>query len=401
MGWLLGADTLSRAVGQVAIVATARMLGAESYGALAVGLALFGIALVLADFGTGDAAVQRLTARPDGGVVFWRELGLLRVILATPLVVAGLVVLLVADHPAVMTSGLLLAALPFAAILLGRSLSGRITERFHAAAFWTSVLLLCQWLGALAGAIVGRNAIAASTGVLVSLIVASAFAFKRDGWQWPGRGAAFDWLRRGRPFFVTALAVAVYSRGDRIVVAIIDGTSAAGVYAAAYSLVMLAAIGGAAMHAAVLPRLLRENRSGNGSRWKFRAALVGASALPVAVLIGTLSPEIMELVYGESFGGGSVLRALSPLVVLYLVNPFLASCLIALGEQRALARVAISNCALALIVYPIFTLGIGAVGTALASVAVEALGTCLILSRLRRVTRDRTRLRIVEGDKSI
>lgn len=387
--WLLGADILSRAAGQIAVVATARLLGADAYGALAVGLAVFAITLVLADLGVGDAAVQRLTTREAGGEEFWRELSLVRVILAVPLAIAGLVVFLVAGQPAVRTSALLITVLPFACLLSGRALHARITERFPSAGGWASLLLLCQWLGALLGVLFMRSAVAAATGVLVALSVASLLAVRRYQWRWPDRRIAFEWLRRGRPFFVTAIAVAAYSRGDRIVVAVIDGTTAAGVYAAAYSLVMITAIGGAGLHAAVLPRLIRENRAGVGLRWQRRAAFLSAAAVPAAILLAFQASWIMETIYGEDFGGGNVLRALSPLVVLYLLNPFLSSCLIAAGEQKSLAKVAIANCLLALIAYPILTLQLGVVGTALASLAVEVLGTCLVVIRLHRVSGER------------
>jgi O-antigen/teichoic acid export membrane protein len=169
------------------------------------------------------------------------------------------------------------------------------------------------------------------------------------------------------------------------VVAAIRGSATAGDYVAAYNVVMLAAIAGAALHAAVLPRLLDEYRQGEAPRWPGRAAIVSALALPFMVLLGLFSSSIMTTLYGQTYSSaGSILRVLSPLAVLYIVNPFLASSLIAAGHQRALSQIAVLNAVVAVVSYPLATSSFGARGAAAASVGAEILSTVLVVRALRR-----------------
>ncbi len=384
VGWLFGADTVTRVVGQLAVVLTARLLAVNQYGALSVGFAVFSIALVFADGGVGDAAVQKLTRRQAGATIFCVEVQTLRILLGAPLFLAGLGLAAFAQQPVLASSGVMLAAVPLANIINGKSLYFRIQEKFPRAAIWTALLLLCQWLGALGGTLIHRTAMSAVLGVLALYASSAVLVIRRDGLRFSGRASWPKWLHEGRPFVVTASAVALYSRGDRIVVAVVVGSAAAGEYTAAYSLIMLVAIAGAAVHSAVLPRLLHESRHGSTTRWRRRAILIIGASFPAAAVVGLVAPVLIRVLYGNKYSGAApVLEVLSPLVVLYLLNPFLSSCLIAAGRQTSLARIAVGNLLVSIVAYPVLTLAMGEVGTALASVLVELLGLSVTLRLLR------------------
>lgn len=386
LSWLLGGDVLTRVVGQVAVVLTARLLGRTEYGALATALAIFSVTTVLSDVGVGDSAVQTLTRQPGGEERFWREVAPLRVAASLLLLPVGLGFTALVSTPSIRAAGLLLAGVPLASLVTNRVISARISEAFGGAARWAALLGLCQSVGALcAAAAYAKTGVTAAAGIAVALCAAAALAARKARWHAPGRQAMSLWLRRGVPFSITAVAVALYSRADRIVVAAIRGSATAGDYVAAYNVVMLAAIAGAALHAAVLPRLLDEYRQGEAPRWPGRAAIVSALALPFMVLLGLFSSSIMTTLYGQTYSSaGSILRVLSPLAVLYIVNPFLASSLIAAGHQRALAQIAVLNAVVAVVSYPLATSSFGARGAAAASVGAEILSTVLVVRALRR-----------------
>lgn len=386
LAWLLGGDTVTRLAGQVAIILTARLLGPSEYGTLAAGVATFSLMMVVADLGVGDSAVQRLTRRPGGEETFWRDVAPVRLAASLPLLPGGLALAVWSSNPSIQAAGLLLASTPFATLLTSRVFAARISETFRAAAAWTALLGVGQSFGALGAAIVfARTGVAAAAGIALALAVGGLVASRMTHWRLPNAAATRSWLRRGLPFGLAAGAVAIYSRADRIVVAAIEGSAAAGGYVAAYNVVMVAAIAGAALHATALPRLIDENRQGTAPKWRTRAAVIACITTPLAMLLFVFSSRIVVTLYGPSYSSSaSILRVLSPLAVLYILNPFLASSLVAAGRQRALATIAVLNALVAAATYPLLTLRFGAVGTAAGSVAAELLSTTLVITALRR-----------------
>lgn len=383
---MLGSDTVTRLCGQIAVVLTARLLGPNEYGVLAAGLAVLSLAIVLADLGVGDSAVQRLTRSPDGEATFVGEVMPLRVATSLPFVAMGGAVALSWSNPTIRASGLLLMAVPFASLVTSRILAARISELFARAARWMALLGLSQAVGALIAVwLIGQTGVVAASGAAVALVAVGLVAGRTNAWRLPTKTQSTQWLKAAVPFGVTASAVAFYSRTDRVVVAALVGTSAAGDYVAAYNVVMVASIAGAALHAAVLPRLLSESRSGLEARWGRRALGILALTLPLAIVLWAFSPVIVSALYGPTYeSSATVLRILSPLVVLYVLNPFLASLLIAAGQQRTLAAVAVTTAGVAFAAYPLLTIWFGAFGAAFASVVAELISTGLVARSLRR-----------------
>ena len=394
VGWLFGADTGARVVGQVAIIVTARVLGPEDYGSLAVAIAVFSIAVVFADGGVGDASVQKLSRRPAGARIFWSQVAPLRIYLSLLFLPAGLVLAALSSDITLRLSGIVLAAVPLAIIISNRILAARISEEFPTAAAWASALSLSQWIGALVGALLFAVTFSAVLGMVFLLFAAACIAFRPISARPPLRRQAKLWSISGLPFLMTAGTIALYTRGDRIVVGIIVGAGAAGTYSAAYSVIMVMLIAGAALHSAVLPRLLQEDKENASPRWHIRAGLLALVAIPSAVALWIIAPWLMTTVYGDSFAdAGRVLRVLSPLVVFYLVNPFLTSCLVGARKQQSVAIVALANLGLAVLAYPLLTHAFGEIGTAWASVCIEVLGFGLTVLFLRRAS-GRGRLRV-------
>lgn len=379
--WLLGGDSATRLASQIAVVFTARLLGPEEYGALAAALAAFSLVVVLSDLGLGDSSVQHLTRREDNATVFWHEVAPIRLALSIPLVPCGLALASFSSNASMRATGLLVAAVPMASILTARVFAARIVENFGAAAGWNALLSLSQAVGALLAAIAfARTGVAAAAGIAAVLVIAASGAARKRRWHMTPHTVVREWLRRALPFGIAAGGIAIYSRVDRLVLAAITGSDAAGGYVAAYNIVMVAGIAGAALHVAVLPRLLDDERRGTASTLRRPIAAITCLAVPLAVFLIVFSDQIMTMLYGPSFASSSsVLRVLSPLVLLYVLNPLLASSLVAAGKQRALARIAVVNAVFAVAAYSVLTLWFGAVGTAAGSVGVECLSLILVI----------------------
>ena len=398
VSWLVTGDVLARVVGQIAVIVTARLLGPAGYGSIALLLAILSVLIVLVDLGVGDAAVRDFTATSDGAARFRAEPHGVRLWLSLWCLPLGLVLLSVSSPTGHATS-FALVALPFAVVVLGKSLEARAGRDFRRASMWAAALLLAQWLGGLGGSLVRPTADGASLGIVAALILISAVPVAQGLRERPAVLSVRTWAHRGRPFVVTAGAVALYSRGDRVVLAFIAGPAAAGPYAAVYGLVMLAAIAGSALHSALLPSMLRDFREpGAGAIWATRVAGLGAAMLPVALLVYVAAPIAVPALFGNDYHAGvRVLRWLTPLVVLYVTNPVLSSCLIASDRQAVLAKVAIANLITASVLYPVLVATYGAVGAAAASVAVESVGTGLCLWTVLHIASP-VRPPVTEGD---
>lgn len=380
-------------VSQLALLLVARRLQPQNFGVLVVATTVFSSLLLVADFGMQNLAVQQLSGQERVDQSHQRytliSLGLAAALSATGLLLyIPMAIVLRSDYAAVPL--MLCGALP-ATFVGNMAVKYRIRERFASASAAAQALGVMT-LGALAGTMVRSSAGAASTGAVLAMFLVAAVWWLFEPEE---RGAGGALLLRGqtgtlawegRYFLASALCVALYSRGDRIVVAVIVGRLAAGLYGAAYTLIFAASLLSLAVQSVILPRLVARWR--DRSEWRpyvlrlIRGLwLVGIAGGAVLVLI---SERLTLGLYGASFApAASVVRILSPLVPLYFVNAGLGTCLIACGRQRRLARIAAVNLGVALVLYPTLTLAFGVRGAAAASVAVEAGGNLMLLWGLR------------------
>ena len=373
---LLSGEAAARAAGQIAILLTARLLGPSDFGILAVALTVLGFATVLADLGLGETAASRLTHRRAGPAVFQRVIAPLRLRAAASL--AGIMLiatLLFRDQPTVALSCLIRLAVPGSIALTARYFGYRIVGNFPAAARWSATNGLSLWLGSLVGAVLLRSAWGAIVGVIaatsVSALVLGAFNHA-PAIRWR---SSVSWARASAPLLGSAIAIAVYSRVDRIFVASAEGNAAAGAYAAAYSVVMLVAVAGSSIQAALLPRLIHEDRQPSHPVWRKRLIFLIVGAAPFAILLWIAAPLIIHVLYGPAFFASiEILRWLSPLVVLYVASPFVSAMLLARRQTDAIAATSAVNLCLALVLYPVTIAMVGVAGAAITSVFVETVG---------------------------
>jgi O-antigen/teichoic acid export membrane protein len=381
------------ATSQLALLLVARRLQPRGFGVWIVATTVFSIALLMADFGMQSLAVQQLSGRK---VVDRLHQHYTRVSLELAMAVSasGLALFILvtigprSDYSAVPL--MLCAALP-ATFVGNMAVKYRIRERFASASAAAEAVGVMA-LGALAGTVVRSSAVGASAGAVVAMYLLAALWWvlepeERGGGARPFlRGPTRGLAREGRYFLASALCVALYSRGDRVVVAVIAGRLDAGLYGVAYSLVFAASLLSLALQSVTLPRLVERWR--DRIEWRSytlrfigRLWLVGLLGGTVLVLI---SDRLILLLYGSSFSAAAgLVRILSPLVPLYFVNEGLGTCLIACGRQRTLARICAMNLGVGVLLYPVLTLAFGAAGAAAASVAVEAGGDLMLLWSLR------------------
>jgi len=373
------------------MVLTVRLLGPGEFGQFAVALTLFGLITLFADAGLGDSALQRLTTRPDPAKAF--GVGPARRRVQTGLVVT--VVTLIGTSAGAASGHLawgtpiLCLAVPAWILTTNRALELRALERFRQSSAVTSTLNFTLTASPLIGAVVISNSLAAAASASAGMWLLTVRRPRRVA-RASDPNSLRDSLARGLPFLLTGVAVALYSRGDRLVLALLGGSTATGLYTAAYTIAFGASLLGNAVQIMALPHALREHAV-SGATWiavRRRLLLAWCPSVLVAALIVLYAKPIVHLLFGPAFAGSApLLIALSPVIPMYVMNPYLATLLVAARREAVVARIAFRNLALASILFPVAVLTGGALYLAVASVIVEVSGHIQMLTAVRRLLR--------------
>lgn len=386
---VLAVDLSARVLAQLCLIATARIMAPESFGIFILASTALSLVLLLADAGLGEAGVARFTATDRSAEA--QRLGQLRGRVGNLIGLLALATsaLLWSFGVVEVSAVVILLSVPAWLLATNWQFQLRIEERLPQSAAAGAVLIVTMAVAPLVGVLtLNPTPISAVLALTVGIwFVGLATSVRGGSEHFRGslsgaRGA----LAAGAPFLFVALSVGLYSRGERLILGAFVGSAETGRYAAAYGLVLGAAMVGSALQTALFPNLVRRARSGQlPLRAIHRLAIAAAAkSLPIALLVALLAPEIMRIFYGSPFrSGGHLLLLLSPLIVLYVINPILSTSLVAHSGQGEVAKVAGTNLLIALISFPVAVLTLGAAGVAMASVLIELVGTIGLLVALR------------------
>jgi len=373
------------------MVLTVRLLGPREFGRFTVAITIFGLITLFADAGLGNSALQRLTTRTYGVEAF--RVGPARRRVQTGLIITGVALVGTSVSAALGHLGwgtpVMCLAVPAWILTTNRALELRILEKFRQSTAVTSSLNFALNATPLLGALVISNSVAAAAAASGSMWI---LAIRRP------RGAVEnsvapgfrDSIKLGLPFLLTGLAVALYSRGDRLVLAFLGDSESTGLYTAAYTIAFGASLFGSAIQIVALPHALRQHASGVATWSEVRRRLIWAWWLSgfVVILVVLGAESIVQLLFGTAFAGSTpLLIALSPIIPMYVMNPYLSTILIASRRELVVTRIALNNLALAVILFPFAVLAGGPLYLAVASVIVEVSGHFQSLIAVKRLLR--------------
>lgn len=389
VGVVLAFDGGSRVAAQLAMVLTARLLGPGEFGHFAVALTVFGLVTLLADAGVGDSALQRLTTQADAGERFRAGPAPRRLQLGA-LVTVGAIVLSAAAAATGWLSwstALICTAVPAWVVITNAALELRALERFRKSATVSSALNLTQAVLPLIVTVRYPNAVAAAAAASAGLWLL-ALRRVRQAVRRPDTHGVRPDLLLGLPFLASGLAVALYTRGDRLVLATLGDAASTGLYSAAYTLALGASLLGTAVQVVTLPHALRQHALSIAT-WPAVRRRILQAWVPSALIVG-LTPvfagPIVGFLFGDAYApAAKILTVLSPIIPMYVINPYLATLLIAARHERAVTRVAFRNLLVASALFPAAVLAGGAVYLAGASVLVELTGHVQMISAVRRM----------------
>lgn len=218
---------------------------------------------------------------------------------------------------------------------------------------------------------------------LVALLVARAHADRHA----PTAEATISRLqviRASLPFLGTGILAVIYSRGGLLLLTVMGGGIATGLFSAADRLLMPIYMVTAVFATALLPSLTslagKPERMSELARRCLRLVLL--TSIPLCALLAIFSHEIVTLVFGPELGAASAtLSLLAPLPVLRSVTTLWSTQCLAVNEEHRVA-VAKTQSTVVFLVLATIAIGLtGATGLAIACITSES----YFAFRLRRL----------------
>jgi O-antigen/teichoic acid export membrane protein len=152
-----------------------------------------------------------------------------------------------------------------------------------------------------------------------------------------GTAGSLTVLRLALPLGVNGLLALLSLRVEILALPLFVDDQATGLFAAAIGLVTPLALVPAAISAGAMPALTREALKGDGPVRERTITTVALLAVPGALGLAVLAPDIVVRVFGEDYAAAiPALRLLAPALVALFLNAVLVHTLIARGRARLL-----------------------------------------------------------------
>lgn len=330
-------------------IALGRGLGVSEYGRYGFAVALATIIVPVADIGITTYVWREVARERSGGdaqaiflarIKAWLSFAALGLTAGVALLIsdptqAAIIVIVLASTLADGTS----------AFVYGY-FQGREQMGFEAR--WTALAALLRSLGGIALVVLFGRLLAVLGWMLAVSFVQIMVALRRflssvERSPSPGRHP-IAW-RSVLAMGALSVSVLIYIRADSVIIGVVDGRRAVGLYTAAYALMGATQIVPFQIAQAVTPALSRtfaRDRDAFVEHWNAGLRAVLLIGLPLALIATIFSTGLLRLPYGRSFTGGSEALAIlvwaSPLGV---VNSVVAGALYAARQEGWPATVAI------------------------------------------------------------
>ena len=376
----------------------ARALGVQALGAYTVALAYLNVSQVLSEMGLPALLVRDLAAAPRlRRVYFRRSLGIqLAASLLTWAGLAALALLLPYAEPTRTAIWLIGASLPFYAVTSACQTLFRAAERMELLMAVEGAVNLLILVLSLTALLLGASVIPL-IGVLVMTQAISALGcaviVARGSLLAPPQDAApvslAELQRSAAPFFGLSVVDVLLQRADILLLSVVGGETATGLYSAAYNLVRVLVKLVQSFWQAVYPTLSRlhsqadakfERFSGFGLRYGLMFLL------PAAALCTAVAGEVIAFIYATRYAeAASPLRALVWIAPVFHVEMYAVTLLmIRQRPQQGLAVMGLNLGVLVLLLPPLAWFA-GAVGTAWAVLLAGGIGAAAGIGVLHRL----------------
>ena len=385
-GVLLVSQIASYIIGFFFVMYTARYLGAAGFGILSFALAFTGIFGVFSDLGLSTLTVREVARDKTLASKYLGNITVMKIILV--IITFGLIALFInlLGYPEQTIKVVYLVAL---SVIFG-AFSNMFNSIFQAyekmeyvsvGRILSSALMLA---GALFAISQGFSVVGfASIYFIVSAIVL-AYSTVICVWKFAKPKMEVDWcfwkrsIKEAWPMGGMAILIMIYFRIDTVMLSLMKGDTAVGLYSAAYRLSETSTVIPSMFMASVFPVLSRYHKDSTssftstyGKSVKYLLYL----ALPMALTVTLLSRPIVNLVYGSEFSGSVIaLQILIWAAAIMYVTMVQGTTIVTADRQmfsfKVCAVTAVLNVILNLIVIPKYSY----IGASATTVATEAFG---------------------------
>jgi O-antigen/teichoic acid export membrane protein len=378
-----------------------RLLGDAKFGQWSTILAVVQIAAYVADFGLEQVVVRQAATDPDDEAKWLGALVVLRVALGVPVFLAALVLLaIIATNDAMLVASMIVIAMSIVTAPMFLRPIFQLRTRNDVPVFAMTVQSVLWTAGAAAllaaGTGAGLEAVAAlfaATTTIGALVVMIAGLRVLRPQLRHVRPQIREILRVGVPIGIAGLLVTAYAKIDQILVFVIVGDRAAGLYGAAYRFLDQAQFLPTSVMTTLYPMMARAYASDRDQLRRLMQVAIEVlliGSLPVLAFMIAAGPQVMGFIFGESFApAGHALAILMGSFVIISVGYVAGYLIVVVDEQRTFMRYAviglIINLALNLTLLPHFHYIAAAWATLITDIVVTGLTVVLVRRRLEFV----------------
>lgn len=401
---MLIAQVLSFVVGFFSVMFTARYLGAENYGVLSFALAFTGMFGILTDLGVGTLATREIARDKSLTAKYFINFSVIKAIaVAATFALIALTINLM-NYPqqtitVVYLAGLALVMTAFSQIFSGIFVAYERMEYHSLGVFLYSVAMLVGVvlatrfnLGIVAFAMLWCFA---SAVVLLYSFAVYRLKFAQPQAENITAKAGIDWsfskslVRAALPLLLASVFTVIAYRIDTVMLSLMKGDAAVGLYSAAYQLINALGFIPVAFTAALLPVLSRLHITGQDSlRFAYQKSFkyLLLVALPIAVATMLVADRIILGIYSSGFSeAAAALRILIWGIPFSFINSLLVTIVVSINRQDLITRVAFLSMVLNVIGNLLLIPKYSYTGASISTVVTGALGCALYLYFVSRL----------------
>jgi O-antigen/teichoic acid export membrane protein len=388
---LLAAQASTRAIGLLVLVLLANYLGIDPFGKYSFVLAFVMLFIPLMDFGLDALSVREVARDHSKAATYFGSSLILKTLLSVGVFLLVVVVINLLPYDPLTRQLVYIAAI----INILRVFQNSCVSLFraHQVMEYEAAVLIAARLAETAFILLAIYVFRSSLPqIMLLMLCGNALGFLFAIFVAVRRITLprylFDWpfwkrlLREGAPFALTGVFVMLYFRVDNVMLSLMEGDAAVGMYNSASNLVYPLTFASAAIAAALFPSLARDFRESRGVAFRsYRKAVLFSLSIgiPLAVVLTLFADMIFDILYIPDFSAAaSTLRIISWLLPVSFVTILFGNTLGAIDKQVLVFRVsvinALVNVALNYFLIPIFSYN----GAALATVVTELVGFCIL-----------------------
>jgi O-antigen/teichoic acid export membrane protein len=382
------ARTSSMAMGLFYTIYMARYLGTEGYGMISFALALAGIFSIFADFGLTTLTTREVSKDTSRSGEYFSQIALIKLPLVITASLIIIILISVFGYPEKTVRVVSLITISF----VFSSFIGLFNSIFqaHQEMEFISIGTVLYSLVLLTGTLIAINyrmditafaLLYCIANMIVLAYCTAIYLRKRFKFnvhfspEFCKRAIIEAW-----PMGAMALCIVIYFRISTVILSIVKGEAAVGIYSAAYTLSEMTTLVPGIFVASIFPIISKYYGKRTSFNFVYERSVkyLCYMALPMALIVMIWSGPIISLVYGDAFSGSTtalqiLIWAAAIMYVTMVIGTVFVSANLQMANMNITIATAILNIALNLLLIPTY----GYVGASFITIVTEAFGLVL------------------------